>query len=284
HCVHINTSEMDIMHHHDTTVAHCPTSNLKLASGIAPITQMLERGLVVGIGTDGPASNNDLDMFEEVRLAAILAKTAANDPTTLPAKQALLMATRQGAEALFLGDKVGSLEVGKLADIVTVDADPVHNMPQFARDPDLVYSRLVYASKAADVRHVICNGQWLMRDRQLLTVQESELLEQAVQYAHKVDAFLSAREGDILSKLLAIGGVAQSESFEVQVKANLPDATVVEKLLNHPSVSVLRQVHYRQYDTPTSCSRMLTRGVSATGKMISLTTKARLNRYAAASR
>lgn len=249
HCVHINRDEMRLMHDQHTTVAHCPTSNLKLASGIAPVMDMLENGLTVGIGTDGTASNNDLDMFEEVRLAAILAKTEANDPTALPARQALLMATRQGAEALFMGDKTGSLEVGKLADVITMDAKPVHNMPHFDRDPNAIYSRIVYAGKSGDVRHVLCNGQWLMQDRQLLTVKETELIQQAESYSQKVDAFLRAREQDILSKLLVIGGLEQSESFEVQVKAVLRDESKLEQLLKHKDVQVLKPVHYRQYDT-----------------------------------
>jgi 5-methylthioadenosine/S-adenosylhomocysteine deaminase len=249
HCVHINPGEMRIMREFNTTIAHCPTSNLKLASGIAPVMEMLEHGITVGIGTDGTASNNDLDMFEEVRLAAILAKTAANDPTALPAKQALLMATRKGAEALFLGDVTGSLEVGKLADIIMIDAKPVHNMPQFNRDPNAIYSRIVYASKSTDVRHLICNGKWLMRDRELLTVKEAELLKEAEVYALKVDAFLAEQQKDILSKLLVIGGIERSESFEVQVKAQLRDESAVEKLLQHPDVQELKYVHYRQYDT-----------------------------------
>lgn len=249
HCVHINTGEMRLLHDHHTTVAHCPTSNLKLAAGIAPVAQMLDHGLTVGIGTDGPASNNDLDMFEEVRLAAILAKTAANDPTALPARQALLMATRQGAEAVFLGDVTGSLEAGKAADVIVVDARPVHNVPQFERDPNAVYSQLVYASKSADVRHVLCNGRWLMRDRQLLTIDEEALLPQVEDYAARIDAFLAAREQDILSKLLAIGGLEQSESFEVQVKAVLRDEAAIEQLLSHPDVQILDTRHYRQYDT-----------------------------------
>jgi len=249
HCVHINPGEMRILREYNSTVAHCPTSNLKLASGIAPVMDMLGHGLTVGIGTDGTASNNDLDMFEEVRLAAILAKTAANDPTALPAKQALLMATRKGAEALFLGEVTGSLEVAKLADVITIDARPVHNMPQFNRDPNAIYSRIVYASKSTDVRHVICNGEWLMRDRELLTIQEAELLQQATDYALKVDTFLAEQQKDILSKLLVIGGLERSESFEVQVKAVLNDETAVEKLLKHGDVQVLKFVHYRQYDT-----------------------------------
>ncbi len=249
HCVHIDQNEMHILHNHDATVAHNPTSNLKLASGIAPVTQMLKIGLTVGIGTDGTASNNDLDMFEEVRLTAILAKTDAGDPTALPARQALLMATRQGAEALFLGDITGSLEVGKRADVITMDDSPLHNTPQFQHDPNAIYSRIVYAGKSTDVQHVLCNGRLLMRDRQLLTVDEMTVRREASELARKIDHFLMQREQDILSKLLAIGGIRQSESFEVQVKAQLPDDTAIQKLLTHPDVEVLKANHYRQYDT-----------------------------------
>jgi 5-methylthioadenosine/S-adenosylhomocysteine deaminase len=249
HCVHVNRDEMRILREHATTVAHCPTSNLKLASGFAPVKAMLDEGLVVGIGTDGPASNNDLDMFEEIRLAAILAKTVANDPTVLPAKQALLMATRQGADALYLGDVIGSLEAGKLADLIVVDTRVTHNMPHFYRDPDAVYSHIVYAAKSSDVVQVLCNGQWLLRDRELLTLDEAALVREAADYARRVDVFLREREGDILSKLLAIGGLEQAESFEVQAKAVLRDEIPVETLLSHPDVQVLRTIHYRQYDT-----------------------------------
>lgn len=249
HCVHIDQNEIHTLHERDATVAHCPTSNLKLASGIAPVPQMLASDLVVGIGTDGPASNNDLDMFEEMRLAAILAKTAGNDPTVLPARQALLMATRQGAAALFMGDKTGSLEVGKRADLLVMDAEPLHNTPHFDHDPNAIYSRIVYAGKSTDVRHVLCNGRWLMRDRDLLTVNEASLRAQAQAYAHRVDQFLSKREESLLSKLLAIGGISQGESFEVQVKAVLKEASVLDTLLRRPDVEVVKAIHYRQYDT-----------------------------------
>lgn len=249
HCVHIDQNEMHILHDHGATVAHCPTSNLKLASGIAPVAQMLKSDITVGIGTDGTASNNDLDMIEEIRLAAILAKTAAGDPTALPARQALLMATRQGAEALFLGNVTGSLEVGKRADVITIDAAPLHNSPHFNHDPNNVYSRIVYASKSTDVRHVLCDGRWLMRDRALLTLDEEDLRRRAAEYAAKIDASLTEREQDVLSKLLAIGGLRQSESFEVQVKAQLEDESQVQKLLTHPEVEIVRHNHYRQYDT-----------------------------------
>lgn len=249
HCVHINPGEIRILHDRNATAAHCPTSNLKLASGIAPVTQMLKAEVTLGIGTDGPASNNDLDMFEEVRLAAILAKTAANDPTALPARQALLMATRQGAEALFIGDITGSLEVGKRADLVIMDGKPLHNTPQFERDPNAIYSRIVYAAKSTDVESVMCHGRWLMRDRHLLTIDEAAVVQQADAYARRIDAFLTSREKNVLSKLLAIGGLQQAESFEVQVKAVLQDDSVLQKLLRHPDVQILKHIRYRQYDT-----------------------------------
>jgi 5-methylthioadenosine/S-adenosylhomocysteine deaminase len=188
-------------------------------------------------------------MLEEIRLAAILAKTQANDPTTLPARQALLMATRMGAEALFIGDKTGSLEPSKLADLIVIDVNTIHNMPHFKRDPDAVYSQIVYASKSADVTNVMCHGRWLMRDRNLLTIDIDTVLEDAKAYAEKVDAFLIAHDGDILSKLLAVGGVERSESFEVQAKAIMTDISAIEELLSHPDIEVLREVRYRQYDT-----------------------------------
>ena len=249
HCVHIDQNEIHTLKQRNATVAHCPQSNLKLASGIAPVSAMLKAKLTVGIGTDGPASNNDLDMFEEIRLAAILAKTQANDPTVLPARDALLMATRKGAEALFIGDKTGSLTPGKRADLLVMDSMPLHNAPQFERDPNLVYSRIVYAGHAADVRHVFCNGKMLMRDRALLTIDEETVIREAQAVAVRIDAFLRAREQNVLGKLLAIGGLERAESFEVQVKAALTDETAVERLLKHPDVQIVRSVHYRQFDT-----------------------------------
>ncbi len=249
HCVHIDAGDMLTLYENDVTVSHNPTANLKLSSGIAAVTEMLENKLTVGIGTDGPASNNDLDMFEEMRLAAVLAKTASNDPTALPARQTLLMATRQGAKALFLGDVTGSLEVGKAADVIVMDSNTVHNLPHFWRDPDAVYSQIVYAGKSHDVRHTMVNGQWLMRDRILLTVDVDRVLAEARTFASKVDEFLIAHEGDVLSKLLAVGGVERSESFEVQVKAILHDESVVRNLLEHPDVEILKHIHYHQYDT-----------------------------------
>ncbi len=175
HCTHIDEGEMRTLLHAGAGVAHNPSSNLKLASGFAPVQKMLNVGLDVGIGTDGPASNNDLDMFEEVRLAAFVAKTVSNDPTALPAATALQMATRFGARALHLGSVTGSLEPGKRADLILVDISPLHNSPRFRRDADNIYSQLVYAGKATDVTDVMVNGKWLMQDRKLLTLREKEL-------------------------------------------------------------------------------------------------------------
>jgi 5-methylthioadenosine/S-adenosylhomocysteine deaminase len=133
--------------------------------------------------------------------------------------------------------------------VIVLDARTLHNTPHFDNDPNAIYSRIVYATKSTDVRHVLCNGRWLMRDRELLTVRESALIEQAREYALRVDTFFGQREKDILSKLLAIGGLSQSESFEVQVKATLRDESAVDALFRHPDVQIIKSVHYRQYDT-----------------------------------
>jgi len=249
HCVHIDEGEMRTLLHAGAGVAHNPTSNLKLASGVAPVVKMLEVGLNVGIGTDGPASNNDLDMFTEVHLAAILAKGISGDPTALPARQALAMATRLGARALHLGGLTGSLEPGKRADLILLDLTPLHNSPSFTRDPNALYSQIVYAAKSTDVTDVMCNGQWLMRDRRLLTVDEANLRLAARDYAKKIDVFLIHREESVLQKLIAIGGAVEEESFEVQVKARVPSAEQVLKVLQSDAITLIRSRHYLEYDT-----------------------------------
>jgi len=248
HCVHIDEGEMRTLLHARAGVAHNPSSNLKLASGFAPVSKMLKTGLNVGIGTDGPASNNDLDMFEEVRLAAFLAKTVSNDPTSLPAPQALAMATRIGAQAMHIGDMTGSLVPGKRADLILVDLSPLHNSPRFERDPNGAYAQIVYAGKSTDVTDVMVNGQWLMRDRQLLTLNEAELLAQAAEYARKIDAFLMTREQSVLSKLIALGGSSEEESYEVQVKVKLSDPAGVQSALKSQNLEIIYARHYRQYD------------------------------------
>ena len=248
HCVHIDTGEIRTLMHARAGIAHNPSSNLKLASGFAPVVKMLETGLKVGIGTDGPASNNDLDMFEEVRLAAFIAKAVTNDPTSLPAPWALLMATRMGAQALHIGHLTGSLEPGKRADLILVDISPVHNSPSFQRSPDNAYAQIVYAGKSTDVSDVMVNGKWLMRGHQLLTLKEDELLTQAAAIAKKIDAFLIDREQSVLSKLIALGGSLEQETFEVQVKVKLTEPDSVIHALSQPEIDVIRRRHYREHD------------------------------------
>ena len=248
HCVHIDEGEMRTLMHAGAGVAHNPSSNLKLASGFAPVQKMLEVGLNVGIGTDGAASNNDLDMFEEIRLAAFMAKAVSNDPTVVPAATALTMATRLGARALHLGSVTGSLEPGKRADLILVDISPLHNSPSFRRDHDNPYAQLVYAGKATDVTDVMVNGKWLMQARKLLTLNETELVPAANEYARKIDIFLMAREQSVFSKLIALGGSAEEESFEVQVKVKLADPAPVLKAIKKPEIEILRVKHYHQHD------------------------------------
>ncbi len=249
HCVHVDIGEIRTLKNHGAGVSHNPSSNLKLASGFAPVTKMLEAGLNVGIGTDGPASNNDLDMFEEVRLASFIAKAASNDPTAVPAQTALTMATRLGAQALHLGHLTGSITPGRRADLIVVDTSPLHNSPRFRRDPNNAYAQIVYASKSTDVSDVMVNGKWLMRDRKLLTLNEDELIYQARDLAGKMDAFLIEREQSVLSKLIALGGSMEEESYEVQVKVKLEDPAKVRQGLERPEIEIVRARHYDQHDT-----------------------------------
>ena len=249
HCVHVDDGEIKTLEHHHVGVAHNPSSNLKLASGFAPVHNMLESGLNVGIGTDGPASNNDLDMFEEIRLASFLSKGTSGDPTMLPAPMVVTMATRMGAEALQLGSITGSLEVGKRADLILIDNSRVHTAPRFKREPEAIYAQLVYTTQGSDVTDVMVNGQWLMRDNQLLTLNENDLLLKAAEYAKQIDAFLLEREHSVLSKLIAIGGASEEESYEVQVKVIIDDPQPITAAVKSPGVEILHHRHYHEYDT-----------------------------------
>ena len=249
HGVHLTEEEMVLMGERSVGVAHCPTSNLKLASGVARVARMLELGLNVGIGTDGPASNNDQDMFEEMRLAALLAKGIAGDPKAVPARVALTMATIGGARALHLDHVTGSIEVGKQADLAVVDVDVLHATPKFGLSADNIYSRLVYAAKSADVRHVLVNGRLLMRDRELLTVDVEMIVAEAQRIADQVNAFMMRREESLLDKLVAIGGLEWRETFEVQVKGSVEGEAAVKEGLAHTDVSAVWRPSVRdQYD------------------------------------
>lgn len=249
HCVHVDEGEILTLLHHKAGVAHNPSSNLKLASGFAPVSDMIDAGLNVGIGTDGPASNNDLDMFEEMRLASFIAKAVTNDPTVIPAQTTLNMATRMGAKALHISNLTGSLERGKRADLILLDISPLHNTPRFRRENNGLYAQIVYAAKSTDVTDVMVNGQWLMRERTLITLDEAKLVKQAEVYARAIDAFLTQREQSVLSKLVAIGGATETESFEIQAKARVTDASSIIESLKSSELEILRHRHYHEYDT-----------------------------------
>jgi 5-methylthioadenosine/S-adenosylhomocysteine deaminase len=248
HCVHLDRSEMFLLKKAGAGVAHCPTSNLKLASGIAQVGSMLDIGLNLGIGTDGPASNNDLDMFEETRLAALLAKTASGDPTVFPAREALEAATIGGARALHMADTTGSLEAGKRADIAVVNLDGMHNQPHFHHNPEAVYSQLMYSTKATDVLHVLCDGRWLMRERVLLTVDEETTRAEADIMARQIDAFVAERESSPYNKLVFLAGVERQESFEVQIKVPIADNSAVLEVMESGKLEIVKYTHYRQFD------------------------------------
>jgi len=173
HAVHLNPGDMDLMAEHGVRVIHNPESNMKLASGIAPVPDLLARGVTIGIGTDGCASNNNLDLFTEMDMAAKLHKARAMDPTVMDAVTVLRMATIEGARALGL-EGVGSIETGKKADLIIVDTDKPHLTPMY--NP---FSHLVYAARGNDVRHAVINGQPVMTDRKLLTLDLDDVLNQA---------------------------------------------------------------------------------------------------------
>ncbi|HEX8070839.1 MAG TPA: 5'-deoxyadenosine deaminase [Pyrinomonadaceae bacterium] len=185
HCVHLDDAELDILARTGTHVLHCPSSNLKLASGLAPVAEMLARGVSVSLGADGAPCNNRLDMFTELRTAALLQKVRRG-ADALPARRALRLATADGARALGLHTEIGSLEVGKRADVTVLDLERLHLTPR----PDVV-SSIVYAAEAADVRDVLIDGQLVLRDRELLTLSEREVLTTARSEA----ATLYARAG-----------------------------------------------------------------------------------------
>ncbi|MQL51719.1 amidohydrolase family protein [Desulfofundulus thermobenzoicus] len=180
HCVHLDEEEINILAEKKVGVAHNPESNMKLASGIAPVTRLLEAGVLVGLGTDGPASNNNLDMMEEMRSAALLQKVATMDPVALPAFTALSMATVNGARVLGLHD-VGLLKPGYKADIILINLHRPHLYPRH----DLV-AHLVYAAQSADVETVIVDGRVVMEKRQVLTVDEEEVYRQVSRRAERL--------------------------------------------------------------------------------------------------
>ena len=182
HGVWLDSKDMDTLKLRGCGVAHCPSSNMKLASGAAPVVELLKRGIAVGLGPDGPAgSNNDFDLLEEADLAAKMQKLVRNDPEALPAKQAFEMATIGGARALGLDKEIGSVETGKRADLITIDLDVPNAVPMYD-----VYSQLVYALKGGNVQDVVVNGREVVRDRRCLTLDRQAVMAKAREYGLQV--------------------------------------------------------------------------------------------------
>lgn len=251
HCVHATDEDIALLAHKGVGVAPCPTSNLKLASGVAPYTKFLAAGVKTGLGTDGPASNDDQDMFSEIHLAALLPKGLSGDPTAMPARTAFSLATSSGARAIHQADRIGSLVVGKQADLIVVSLGALHTTPSYTYAADAIYNQLVYTAKAGDVRDVLVAGQVLMRDRELLTIDEAAVLADAQRIAGEINAFLANREEHLLDKILAISPIQASEIFEIQVKAAIDAADIphIRAVLARDPFSLLRQNQRTQYDT-----------------------------------
>jgi 5-methylthioadenosine/S-adenosylhomocysteine deaminase len=186
HGIWLDDADIEILKRHGTGIAHCPSSNMKLASGVAPVVKLLSLGISVGVGTDGPAgSNNDFDLMEEMNLAADLQKVTTGDPTVLNAEQAVRMATILGARVVGLEKEIGSLESGKRADLIALRLDRPHAVPLYN-----VYSQIVYALKGSDVQDVVVNGKPIVRDGKSLTLDETLILSKAKEYAAKIAASL----------------------------------------------------------------------------------------------
>jgi len=181
HCIWVDDDEIEVLAKRKVGVSHCMESNLKLASGFSPVVTMLMTGIKVTFGTDGAASNNDLNIMSEMSTTAKVHKALSENPTVLDAKTILLMATRWGAEALGLGDRIGSLEKGKRADFVSLDLKKPHLMPIYN-----VCSHIVYAAMASDISDVMVNGRFVVENGMLVTADEQEILTKAQQWSEKI--------------------------------------------------------------------------------------------------
>jgi len=181
HCIWVDSADIAALGRFDVGSVHSPSSNMKLAAGVMPVVEMMAAGNRVGLATDGAASNNSQDLFDEMDLAAKLQKITRMDPRVLPAKQVLEMATIGGARALHLENRIGSLEDGKRADLILVDTNGPHATPMYN-----VYSQLVYALKGSDVKTVVIDGKLVMEDRRMLTLNEKEIIDKAHAYQKRV--------------------------------------------------------------------------------------------------
>ena len=175
HAVHLNDQEIALLARRDVAVAYNPTSNMKLASGVARIPELIQSGVRVGLGTDSNLSNNNLDLFEEMRIGATLQKLWRKDAQAMPCEQMLRMATFDAAVCLGLQDQVGSLEIGKRADIIIVDLHAPHMWPVLPEPASNIIEQLVYSASAGDVLTTIVDGEVLMRDREFFTLDEQEI-------------------------------------------------------------------------------------------------------------
>jgi 5-methylthioadenosine/S-adenosylhomocysteine deaminase len=192
HGVWLTAADLAILKRRDTGLAHNPSSNMKLASGVAPVVKMLSLGIAVGLGTDGVAgSNNDHNLMEEMDLAAKLQKVTTGDPRSLPARQAFEMATITGARALHMDQLIGSIEKNKRADLIVLSLGAPHAVPMYN-----VYSQMVYALKASDVSDVMVNGRPIVRDRRMLTLDAGSILAKAAEYQERVKKSLGIKQTD----------------------------------------------------------------------------------------
>ncbi|HCC56741.1 MAG TPA: amidohydrolase [Solibacterales bacterium] len=187
HAIWVDAGDLAVLQRHHTGLAHCPSSNMMLASGTAQVTQWLRAGVDAGLGTDGPAgSNNDFDLMEEMDLAAKLQKLSTGDPTSLPARQAFAMATIGGARVLGMQKEIGSLEAGKRADLIAITLEHSTGVPLYD-----VYAQLVYALKGSDVRDVMVNGRWIVNDHRSLTLDQPLVLTRAREWGQRIQKGLA---------------------------------------------------------------------------------------------
>ena len=186
HCVFVDESDRKILAQRQVGCVHNPSSNMMLASGVSPVAELRAAGVAVGLGTDGPAgSNNDLNLMEEMDLAAKLAKITKMDPLALNAKAVVEMATIEGAKALHMDKEIGSLQAGKKADLILISLQGPNAVPMYD-----VYAQLAYALKGSDVETVVIGGRVVMRDRKVLTVDEASVIAKAREYKNKIEASL----------------------------------------------------------------------------------------------
>jgi 5-methylthioadenosine/S-adenosylhomocysteine deaminase len=181
HCVHVSPEDIELLAEFEVGVSHNPVSNLKLASGVCPVPAMVDNGVKLGLGTDGAASNNTLDLLRDMQLTALLQKGITGNPTTLPARTMLDMVTIAGARVLGLEGRIGTLSEGREADLICISTDGPHATPMY--DP---YSHLVFAARSADVRHVMVRGKVLVQDRELLTLDRERIEAQAREFSERI--------------------------------------------------------------------------------------------------